>query len=439
VNIKILLNAAMQRGDLDQAKRNALLAEMTDEVAELVLVDNYRQNQAISLMERMSVSRLGSKQHFIRTLESQGLLDRQLEFLPSEAEFEERRSRGLGLTRPELSVLLSYAKLVAFEQLLHSDVPEDPYLSRELLRYFPQPLQERFADLMEGHRLRREIIATAVTNSTINRMGATFLMRMQEDTGQSPAQIAKAYTITREVLDARELWAQIDALDLQVPESAQIDALQRIWTLQRGMTRWLLNRPGESLGITDLVDRYKPGLDRLRAALPQVLGPGDREDFEADQRRWLEAGYPEPMAAQLSTLAWLESGLDIVEVAGTSTDRVDVVAQVHFGFGQALHLSWLARRIDELPVGGRWHALARGALRDELQAQHRGLVAQLLQRQPQADAGTVGAWLERDEATLGFTRQMFEELRTQRSMDYATLSVAVRLLAQTVEAGSRVA
>ncbi|TXK65675.1 NAD-glutamate dehydrogenase [Alkalisalibacterium limincola] len=434
VNIKILLNAVMQRGDLGIEDRNALLAEMTDEVASLVLVDNYRQNQAISLMERMSVSRLGSKQHFIRTLESRGLLDRQLEFLPSESEFEDRRSRGLGLTRPELSVLLSYAKLVAFDQLLHSDVPEDPYLSRELLRYFPQPLQERFADLMEDHRLRREIIATAVTNSTINRMGATFLMRMQEDTGQSPAQIAKAYTITREVLDARELWAQIDELDLRVPESSQIDALQRIWALQRGMTRWLLNRPGQSLGIADQVERYKPGMDALREALPEVLGEEDREAFEADRHQWLGAGFPDAMATQLAALAWLESGMDIVEVAGSSSERVGLVARVHFRFGQVMHLSWLAHRIDELPVGGRWHALARGALRDELQAQHRGLVALVLEESEQAGPEAVDAWLARDDATLGFTRQMLDELRSQRTMDYPTLSVAVRLLAQTVAA-----
>ncbi len=173
---------------------------MTDDVAQLVLWDNIRQNQALSLMERMSVKRLGSKQHFIRTLERQGLLDRQIEFLPSDAELSARKARGLGLTRPELAVLLSYSKLVAFQQLLASDVPEDPYLSQELQRYFPEPLQKAYARVMEQHRLKREIIATAVTNTTINRMGATFLMRMQEDTGRSIGEVAKAYTMSRETL-----------------------------------------------------------------------------------------------------------------------------------------------------------------------------------------------------------------------------------------------
>src|SRR5690606_30781429 len=190
VNIKILLNDAVQRGELDIAQRNAQLAAMTDEVERLVLADNYRQNQAITVMEHMSVPRLGAKAHFIRTLEAEGLLDRQIESLPSDAELAERKLRHQGLTRPELSILLSYSKIKLFQQLLDSDVPEDPYLSRELVRYFPEPLRGPYAEHMQRHRLKREIIATAVTNSTVNRMGATFMLRMQEDTGQPPAAIA---------------------------------------------------------------------------------------------------------------------------------------------------------------------------------------------------------------------------------------------------------
>ncbi|HZV23402.1 MAG TPA: NAD-glutamate dehydrogenase domain-containing protein, partial [Luteimonas sp.] len=198
VNIKILLNAEVQKKKLKFEERNALLAAMTDEVGQLVLTDNYRQNQAISLMERMALTRMGSKVHFMRTLEAQGLLDRQIEFLPSDAEIAARKARGQGLTRPELAVLLSYSKIVLFQQLLHSDVPEDPYLSKELVRYFPGPLQKKYAKGMEQHRLKREIIATAVTNSMVNRMGATFTLRMQEDSGRTPAEVAKAFTITRE-------------------------------------------------------------------------------------------------------------------------------------------------------------------------------------------------------------------------------------------------
>ncbi|MCG6117546.1 MAG: NAD-glutamate dehydrogenase [Aquimonas sp.] len=435
VNIKILLNDAVGRGELPLADRNALLAEMTSEVEQLVLFDNYRQNQSISMMERMSVYRLGSKQHFIRTLESQGLLDRQLEYLPSDAEFAERKARGLGLTRPELSILLSYSKIVAFQQLLESDVPEDPYLSKELARYFPQALQERYAEHMQRHRLRREIIATAVTNSMVNRMGATFMMRMQEDTGRNPAQIAKAYSIAREVLDARALWAEIDALDLKVPETAQVDALLEIWTLLRAMTRWLLNRPGDRFDIAEAVERYQPGIEALRAALPGILSETDRERHAAARERWIEAGLPEGLATALASLSMLYSALDVIEVGVAHELSVTDVARVYSGLGEALHLQWLLQRIEELPVDGRWHALARGSMRDEMQQQQGALVAQVL-RHGKGDVGQrLSGWLGRDDAALKFTLGMFADMRSQLTMDYPTVSVAVRRLAQLASAG----
>ncbi|GAA3917630.1 NAD-glutamate dehydrogenase [Luteimonas lutimaris] len=429
VNIKILLNGEVQAGKLKVEARNKLLKSMTDEVAELVLNDNYRQNQALSLMERMSVSRLGSKQHFIQTLESQGLLDRQIEYLPSDAEIAERKARGLGLTRPELAVLLSYAKLVVFQQLVDSDVPEDPYLSKELVRYFPGPLQKKYAKAMEQHRLKREIIASAVTNSTINRMGATFLLRMQEDSGRGPDEVAKAFTITRETLDARELWARIDALDGKVPESVQIDALQVIWSLQRSMTRWLLSRPGAIPGIATAVERYHDGFRDIRAG-DAILPDSQRPAYEASLAEWRSKGMPEELALQLAALPYLEPCCDIIEVARERRLKPVDVAKVHFRLGDALRLPWLVEQIDQLPVEGRWHAVARGVLRDELAAQQRALVGQVLSTRGSGADAKVQAWIGRDDAALRFTLSMLGELAAQKTLDYPTASVAVRRLAQ---------
>lgn len=429
VNIKILLNAQVQAKKLKFEARNELLASMTDEVAALVLNDNYRQNQALSLMERMSVSRLGSKQHFIQTLEAQGLLDRQIEFLPSDAEIAERKARGLGLTRPELSVLLSYSKLVAFQQLLDSDVPEDAYLSKELVRYFPAPLQKKYAKAMEQHRLKREIIATAVTNSTINRMGATFLLRMQEDTGRNPGEVAKAFTITRETLDARDLWAQIDALDGKVAESVQIDALQVIWSLQRSMTRWLLARPGAIPDITAAMERYHDGFRDVRAG-ENIITASQRPAYEASLRDWREKGVPDDLAGQLSALPYLEACCDIIELARDRKLKPVDIARVHFRLGDALHLPWLLAQIDALPVEGRWHAVARSVLRDELATQQRALVGQVLSIPGNDPDARVKQWLERDDASLRFTLSMLNELAAQKSLDYPTASVAVQRLAQ---------
>ncbi|MEO7149736.1 MAG: NAD-glutamate dehydrogenase domain-containing protein, partial [Rhodanobacteraceae bacterium] len=433
VNIKILLNDPVRRGELTLEGRNTLLASMTDEVEKLVLADNYRQNVALSLMEHMSVHRLGSKAHFIRVLEAAGQLDRQIESLPSDAEIAERKTRHAGLTRPELAILLSYAKIVLYQQLLDSDVPEDPYLSKELVRYFPHPLREKYAQAMQRHRLKREIIATAVTNSMVNRMGATFMLRMQEDTGQTPAGVAKAYNAAREIFDARTLWAQIKGLDGTVAEGTQIDALLKIWSLLRHMTRWLLNRPGNVFDIAGLVERYTPGMAQLRAALPATLTPTGRASFEVDMEKWQGLGFPEQLAEDLAEVPVLAVALDIVETARESKQSIERVSRVFFELGEALDIEWLRNQIEALPVESRWHAQARGSLRDELAAQQRALAAQVLATPDAGNGNAVATWLQRDDPVLKFTRGMLDEIRNQ-NVDYPIASVALRRLAQLANA-----
>ncbi len=436
VNIKILLNDAVQRGELTVEQRNVQLAAMTDEVARLVLSDNYRQNQAITVMEHMSVHRLGSNAHFIRTLEAEGLLDRQIEFLPSDAELAERKARHQGLTRPELSVLLSYSKIKLFQQLLDSDVPEDPFLSKELVRYFPEPLREQYAQHMQRHRLKREIIATVVTNSMVNRMDATFVLRMQEDTGQPPAAIAKAYSAVREIVDARSVWAGIEALDGKIGESVQIDALLKLWDLLRNLTRWLLNQRGSNLDIAGIVERYSPGVAQLSAALPGVLTANSRADFDVDVEKWEGMGVPAELAHRLARIAELGAAFDIVEIALESGQKVERVASVFYDLGQALDIDGLRRQIEGLPVESRWHAQARGSLRDELASQHRALTRQILGAAVATEAHPVARWLERDDPTLKFTLGLLEEIRSQ-TVDYPIASVALRRFAQLVQAASK--
>jgi glutamate dehydrogenase len=433
VNIKILLGDAVQRGEITTDDRNRLLASMTDEVGQLVLWDNYRQNQAITLMERQSVKRIGSMAHFIRTLESEGLLDRQVENLPSETELSDRKARGHGLTRPELSVLLSYDKIRLYQQLLESDVPEDPYLSKELVRYFPKPLHDKYAAHMQRHRLKREIIATAVTNSTLNRMGATFMMRMQEDTGQGPAAVAKAYTAAREILGARELWAEIEAQDSKVAENTQVDAIMQVWGQLRHLTRWLLNRPGGSLEIAANVERYQAAVTELSNTLPDTLTPAGKADFATSQEKWEGLGLPNDLALRLAKLPELRAMLDMVEVAQQTGQPIAKVAGVFYELGQALDLEWLRGQIEALPVEGHWHAQARGSLLDELNHQHRALATQVLALNGgNGSKSPVQAWLERDDPALKHTRSMLAEILTQNA-DYPIASVAVRRLAQLAQ------
>jgi glutamate dehydrogenase len=384
-------------------------------------------------MERQSVKRLGSMAHFIRTLESEGMLDRQVESLPSEAELADRKARGQGLTRPELAVLLSYDKIRLYQQLLESDVPEDPYLSKELVRYFPKPLHEKYAAHMQRHRLKREIIATAVTNSTLNRMGATFMMRMQEDTGQGPAAIAKAYTAAREILGARDLWAEIEAQDSKVAESTQVDAIMQVWSQLRHLTRWLLSRPGGTLEIAANVERYQAAVAELSATLPEALTPAGKADFGTSQEKWEGLGLPSDLALRLAKLPELRSMLDMVEVAQQTGQPIAKVANVFYELGHALDLEWLRGQIEALPVEGHWHAQARGSLLDELSHQHRALVVQVLAfNGGNNGASPVQAWLDRDDSALKYTRNMLSEILTQNA-DYPIASVAVRRLAQLAQ------
>jgi glutamate dehydrogenase len=235
-------------------------------------------------------------------------------------------------------------------------------------------------------------------------------------------------------LVARSLWAQIDALDGKVPESVQIDALQVIWSLQRSMTRWLLARPGAIPDIATAVERYHDGYRDIRAG-EAILPDSQRPAYEASLSEWRAKGMPEELALQLGALPYLEPCADIIEVARERRLKTVDVAKVHFRLGDALRVPWLQEQIDQLPVEGRWHAVARGVLRDELAAQQRALVGQVLSTPGSGPDAKVANWIGRDDAALRFTLSMLGELATQRTLDYPTTSVAVRRLAQLAAAG----
>jgi len=260
-------------------------------------------------------------------------------------------------------------------------------------------------------------------------MGATFLMRMQEDSGRSIGEIAKAYTITRETLDARELWTAIDALDGKVAESVQIDALEVIWELQRSFTRWLLARPGAIPGITTAVERYHDGFRDIRAG-EHILPESQRPLYEASRKEWRAKGLSPALADQLAALPYLDASPDIIELARDRKLRPTEVAKVYFRLGDALRLPWMRQEIEALQVEGRWHAVARGVLRDELLSQMRKLTAQALDLPGKDADAKVAAWLQRDDPTLRFTLAMLSDLAAQPTLDYPTASVAVQRLVQ---------
>jgi len=433
VNIKLLLNQVTRSGELDMDSRNQLLAQMTDEVAALVLRSNYLQSQTISMMQMLKGARLGAKQHFISVLESAGILDRDLEHLPHDEDLTNLRDSGLGLSRPELSVLLSYSKIMLYRQLLDSDVPEDPWLSEELLRYFPEPLQQKYASYMDGHRLKREIIATQITNSMVNRMGASFALRMHEDTGASASDVARAFTIAREIFRARDFWTRIEALDNKVEGNQQISAVLEMWNLLRQVTRWLLNQPGHKLEIRSSIERLAPGLLVLEKSIFRSLNATDKAQLAERAEPMITSGMPKALANRAAGLHLLYPALDVVATAASKKMDVRSVATVFFGLGARLSLKWLRASVEKLPVDGQWHASARGNLRDELSSQHRRLATRVLECCPQVNE-PVCKWIDDNSAEVEPVTQMMKDMRNLPSMDYATVSVAVRSLEQLLSA-----
>ncbi len=434
VNIKILLNHAVEAGRLSVEQRNALLEQMTDEVSALVLRSNTLQTQAISLMSSMTGDRLGSEAHFIAMLEGQGVIDRDLENLPDEEDLKDRVAHGLGLTRPELSLLLSFSKITLYQDLLSSDVPEDPYLSRELEAYFPKPLQQEFKDLMPEHRLRREIVATRVTNSIVNRMGAHFATRIKEDTGANSATMAKAFTVAREILSARPFWEAIEGLDNVVPAACQTTALLEMWKLLRHVTRRLIALPkGYQIDISSQVERFGPGVSEYANCLIHILPPEQRAELEAHQAELVDEGMPDELAFQVARLPFMHSALDIVDESLAQGGQVEQVAAVYFELLGHLHLNWLRASVEKLPVEQPWHAHARGHLREQLFQHHRQLTMRVLKEQGQSP-DAIQAWFSIHAAEVSRVCVMLDEMVESNAVDYPSLQVAIAGVEQLLNA-----
>ncbi|MEE8523325.1 MAG: NAD-glutamate dehydrogenase, partial [Thermoanaerobaculia bacterium] len=329
VNIKIALDGALAAGELERRDRDRLLAEMTDEVAELVLHDNYLQTQAITLTEAQKVVLLGEQAQLMRSLEHAGLLDRRLENLPDEETIAERREKRLGLSRPEIAVLLAYSKISLFNQLLDSDLPDDDLVRGDLLRYFPLPMQRRLAATLENHRLRREIIATYVTNSIINRVGPTFLTRLADETGSAVSDIAHAYAAVREIFALRSLWEEIEELDHRVPAELQIHMhLESVQMIERA-TRWFLRHAGRPLDITGCVARYHSDIITVAAQLRDLLPANTRGLVRRKEQRLRKSGVPPALAKQIASITLQPSACDVARSATMAEVRVERVGKVY--------------------------------------------------------------------------------------------------------------
>jgi glutamate dehydrogenase len=435
VNIKILLNDLVAAGDLTPKQRNLLLAEMTGEVAALVLRDNYLQTQALSVMAEQGVELLDGQARFMRLLEKAGRLDRAIEFLPDDETLTERAAKRQGLVRPELAVLLAYAKLWLHDGVLASTLPDDPFLAGDLVRYFPTALHDRFAKEIAVHRLRREIAATTVTNSMINRVGVAFVTDMMEKTGHGPADVARAYIVARDAYSLRDTWMRIEALDGAVPSAAQTTMLAESARLLERATAWVLRCVPTPFDIGAAIAELRPGIAALQAALPVILPEDAGEAVAVRRRDYEDNGVPADLAAEVANLIILASAADIVRIAARQGATVEDAGGLYFAVGTRFGLGWLRAAAQRLGAGGHWQKLAAAAAIEDLYGTQRDITTAVAAEAPGLAAPeALAAWIAGHRVTVERTDAVLAELKAARQVDLAMLTVAGRQLKTLIDA-----
>jgi glutamate dehydrogenase len=427
VNIKILLRNEVAAGRLSLPERDELLASMTDEVAGLVLAHNYDQNLAVANAVHGAASMVHVHEDWMARLEDQGLLDREIEFLPSSEAMEARRTSHKGLTAPELATLLAYTKIVLAPEVLASDLPDGEYLADRLVEYFPSRLRERYADQMTEHRLRREIVSTVVVNRFVNAAGVSCFHRLSGETGAGAPDVIRAHIAARAIFAADDLDNRIRTLDHQVDAAAQTGLRMEVRTLVERATRWLLNNRPRPVDIGAAVNQFAGGVQAVQAALPTLLTGRDAEALASRLKSYRAAQVPEDLAVAVAALNPAYAALTIVQTAEREGVDLGQVAEVHFALGQRLGLDRLLTRIIELPRDDRWQTMARAALRDDLHTVHADLTAQVLAADG-AEARTprelVSGW-EKANPVVPETVRLLRSVTGSRT-DLARASVGLR-------------
>ncbi len=422
VNIKILLDRVVEAGDLTLKQRNDLLASMTDEVGLLVLTDNYYQTQALDIAVHRPLYVLDGQQRLMQWLEGNGHLNRAIEFLPTDEEIARRKARKLGLTAPEGAVVMAYAKMSVFDELVTSNLPDDPYFDRALRAYFPKPLNEKFGEAIGAHPLKREIIATFITNTVVNRTGATFVNFIASEAGATAADVIRAFTLAREIFDLEPLWDQIDVLDYQVEAKLQLDLLSRLTAIAQRASRWMLRVRAHSTDLPTLIGRYQPAARELRANLTDWLPQTANDRWQQATDTLVKAGVEAALAQSLTALEFIFPALDLVDLAQQGEAGLEQAARAYFGIEAELSLTGWRVQINRLPTETLWQTQARGSARDDVYSIASQITRGLLSRQQE-----LTVWRNVNRPAIEHLGRLLADISRQGA-DLAPISVALREL-----------
>jgi len=438
VNIKILLNALVMSHQMSLEARNQLLEKMTDEVATLVLRDNYEQTQILGLESSVSQQTMDIFRRYMLELEKRGRLDRKLEFLPDDKTILERKANNKLFTRPEIAVLLSYCKLFLKQDILTTDLPEEPYLIKHLTTAFPKLLCEKYFPEMKQHPLRREIIATQLSKSITDHMGINFVERLQGETGSSIGSVVRAYTVAESIFRLESLWQQIEALDDQVDIETQQYLMLQLYYLVRRSTRWFLRNRKPDMDIEKTIEAFTPPITELVSKMPQLLPEANLEMLNIQTASLIEKGVPESLANRIACCNTLFTALDIVEASRLSHFNLEEVAQTYYLLGNRLDLVWLRDSINSHELETQWGELSRSSFRDDLDRVQRNLTinALLFAKKKMKKASLdekIDAWLSEQQIFVTRWNNLLADIRSSAVIEFVTYSVLLRELFDFVE------
>ncbi len=436
VNIKILLSDVMTQKEhkMDFEARNKLLESMTDEVADHVLRHNYQQAQAISLVEMTASDNLQIHDAFIQDMEREQGLVRKIEGLPDHETIKQRLRAGRGLTRPELCVLLSYAKLSLTKELLDSDIPDNPEMEYWVLDYFPEVLSKNYKTEILRHRLKREIIATMMANSLINRMGPTFLKSRMRKTGATVTEIAQAYIIARDVFGLRQLWNSLEALDGTVPAQVQLKAMQEIAHLSEHSITWFLTRLGRDMDIDKDAKEYSSKVTQLSQYMDDLVSDNVKQGVQQRKAAFVSDGIPEALANDIALLPVLTSACDIIRISSEQDTDLKNTAKTYFELSDRFQFYWLRQQTRYLPHEGHWHTEAATGLMDQLYGSQAGITVRILRdvngkgKKVGANESMVDLWLEKHGPQFKQLQTLFADMRRSGTVDLTMLTVAEQRL-----------
>ncbi|MGI9372969.1 MAG: NAD-glutamate dehydrogenase domain-containing protein, partial [Hyphomicrobiales bacterium] len=427
VNIKIALGDAEQQGKLTRKSRNVLLAKMTDEVADLVLRNNYLQTLALTLTEHAGNREFGYLIRMMKDLEARGELDRDVEFLPDDVELAEREAAGKAFSRPELSVLLAYAKIVLFDDLMASDVPAESYMQADLMRYFPGAMQSKYKPEVLSHQLGPEIISTMLCNSMINRCGPSFMYRMIEETGAGAGDIARGYLAARDVMGLLDLHDAINALDTKIPSDVQLRIYGTLQALLRRASGWFVRNADWSQGLEKVIADYSAGYKELQSVMPKCLPDADRKLLDERAAALVNEGVPKQVAMNIAMLRYLSRGPDLIFVARRTGRKVRDVAAGFFGIGSQLGADQLVLGSVNLPASDYYERIAINRGIETVLTAHRSIATQMFAGKKSSQQASA-AWVTENEEGIARVRATIDDMMAGQDMTLARLSVAASAL-----------